>query len=128
MNVSRASKALTVFSILASCLLGGAALAQNFPNRAVRIVVPFAAGGAVDTVARIVSTKMAEHLGQPVIVENRTGAGGNIGADMVAKSAPDGYTLLLATSGHAISPALYRSLPFDVTKDFVSVTQVLATT
>ena len=64
-------------------------LAQNFPNRPIRIVVPFAAGGAVDTVGRIVAAKMSDHLGQPVIVENRTGAGGNIGADTVAKSAPD---------------------------------------
>jgi tripartite-type tricarboxylate transporter receptor subunit TctC len=106
----------------------GPAAAQNFPNRPVRIVVPFAAGGAVDTVGRIVATKMSEQLGQPVIVENRTGAGGNIGADAVAKSPPDGYTLLLTTSGHAITPALYRTVPYDAVKDFTPVSQVLATT
>jgi len=106
----------------------GPTLAQNYPNRPIRIVVPFAAGGAVDTVGRIVAAKMADHLGQPVIVENRTGAGGNIGADAVAKSAPDGYTLLLTTSGHAITPALYRAVPYDAVKDFTPVSQVLATT
>ena len=102
--------------------------AQSYPNRPVCIVVPFAAGGAVDTVGRIVAAKMSDHLGQPVIVENRTGAGGNIGADTVAKSPPDGYTLLLTTSGHAITPALYRTVPYDAVKDFTPVSQVLATT
>ena len=114
--------------VVAACALAGPAAAQNFPNRPIRIVVPFAAGGAVDTVGRIVAAKMSEHLGQPVIVENRTGAGGNIGADAVAKSAPDGYTLLLTTSGHAITPALYRTVPYDAVKDFTPVSQVLATT
>src|SRR5262249_5302511 len=79
------------------------ALAEpGYPNRPVRIVVPFAPGGAVDTVARLIAGKWSENVGQPVIVENRTGAGGNIGADVVAKSPADGYTLLMATSGHAI--------------------------
>ena len=113
---------------VAACAAASPAVAQNFPNRPIRIVVPFAAGGAVDTVGRIVAAKMSEHLGQPVIVENRTGAGGNIGADAVAKSPPDGYTLLLTTSGHAITPALYRTVPYDAVKDFTPVSQVLATT
>jgi tripartite-type tricarboxylate transporter receptor subunit TctC len=115
---------------LAAGTFAGPALAQpaGYPNRPVRIIVPFAPGGGVDTVGRIVAAKMSELLGQPVIIENRGGAGGNIGTAMAAKSPPDGYTILYTTSGHAISPALYRSLPFDAVKDFVPITQILATT
>jgi tripartite-type tricarboxylate transporter receptor subunit TctC len=99
--------------------------AQNYPNRPVRIIVPFAAGGAVDSVARIIGSKLTESFGQPVIVENRPGAGGNLAADAVSKSAPDGYTILLTTNGQAISPSLYRSLPYDAAKDLVPVTQLI---
>lgn len=110
-------------------ILGAFALehadAQTYPNQPVRIVVPFAAGGAVDSVARIVGQKMSESLGQPVVIENKPGAGGNLAADTVARAAPDGYTILLTTNGHAISPSLYRTLPFDVMKDFVPVTQLI---
>ena len=101
------------------------ASAQTYPNQPVRIVVPFAAGGAVDTVARVVGQKMSESLGQPVVVENKPGAGGNLAADTVARAAPDGYTMLLTTNGHAISPSLYRTLPFDAVKDFIPVTQLI---
>jgi tripartite-type tricarboxylate transporter receptor subunit TctC len=101
------------------------AAAQGYPNQPVRIVVPFAAGGAVDTVARVVGQKMSESLGQPVVIENKPGAGGNLAADTVARAAPDGYTMLLTTNGHAISPALYRTLPFDAVKDFIPVTQLI---
>ena len=104
----------------------GSALAQSYPNRPVRIIVPFAAGGAVDTLARLLGNKLTEQFGQPVVVENRAGAGGNLAPDALAKAAPDGYTILLTTNGLAISPALYRTLPFDVQKDFVPVTQVVA--
>ena len=114
--------------VVAACAFVAPASSQSYPNRPISLVVPFAAGGAVDTVGRIVAAKMAEPLGQPVIVENRTGAGGNIGADTVAKSPPDGYTLLLTTSGHAITPSLYRTVPYDAVKDFTPVSQVLATT
>jgi tripartite-type tricarboxylate transporter receptor subunit TctC len=100
--------------------------AQAYPAKAVRIVVPFAAGGAVDLLARLTAAKMAEGFGQPVVVENRVGAGGNLGADVVAKAAPDGHTILLTTNGLAISPALYRKLPFDGARDFVPVTQLVA--
>jgi tripartite-type tricarboxylate transporter receptor subunit TctC len=115
---------------LAAGALIAPALAQSgtYPNRPVRIVVPFAPGGGVDTVGRLVAAKMSDLLGQPVIIENRGGAGGNVGTTVVAKSPPDGYTILFTTSGHAISPALYRNLPFDAAKDFVPVTQILATT
>jgi tripartite-type tricarboxylate transporter receptor subunit TctC len=101
------------------------ASAQTYPNQAVRIVVPFAAGGAVDSIARIVGQKMSESLGQPVVIENKPGAGGNLAADAVARAAPDGYTILQTTNGHAISPSLYRALPFDVMKDFIPVTQLI---
>lgn len=102
-----------------------AADAQTYPNQPIRIVVPFTAGGAVDSVARIVGQKMSVSLGQPVLVENKPGAGGNLAADTVARAAPDGHTILLTTNGHAISPSLYRTLPFDVFKDFVPVTQLI---
>lgn len=106
----------------------GVGTAANYPGKPVHIVVPFAAGGAVDALARLVVPGLGESLGQPIVVDNRPGAGGNLAADAVAKSAPDGYTLLLTTNGHAISPALYRKLPFDAVKDFAPVTQLLATT
>lgn len=108
-----------------AALAPSGASAQSYPNQPVRIVVPFAAGGAVDTVARVVGQKMSESLGQPVVIENKPGAGGNLAADTVARSAPDGYTVLLTTNGHAISPALYRTLPFDAVKDFIPVTQLI---
>jgi tripartite-type tricarboxylate transporter receptor subunit TctC len=100
------------------------ASAQPYPNKPIRIVVPFVAGGAVDLLARIMGQKLSESLGQPVIVENRPGAGGNTAADIVAKSPPDGYTILQVTNGLAISPALYRKLPFDPVKDLAPVTQL----
>jgi tripartite-type tricarboxylate transporter receptor subunit TctC len=107
-------------------LVASPALAQTYPSKPIRIVVPFAAGGAVDTLARLIANKLGEQLGQTVLVENRAGAGGNLAPDAVAKSAPDGYTVLQTTNGIAISPALYRALPFDVHKDFVAVTQLVS--
>ncbi|MBX9773711.1 MAG: tripartite tricarboxylate transporter substrate binding protein [Xanthobacteraceae bacterium] len=100
--------------------------AQTFPSKPIRIVVPFVAGGAVDLLARIMGQKLTEALGQPVIIENRPGAGGNAAADMVAKSPPDGYTILQTTNGLAISHSLYKKLPFDPVKDLVPVTQLVA--
>jgi len=88
------------------------------------MVVPFAAGGAVDTVARALGQKLGESWKQPVIVDNRPGAGGNIAADSVAKASGDGYTLLITTQGFAISPSLYKKLPFDAVRDFAPVTQL----
>ena len=98
---------------------------DNYPSKPVRIVVPFSAGGPTDIVARVMAAKMGDLLGQQFVVENRTGAGGNIGADVVAKSAPDGYTLLMATvSTHAINPGLYVKIPYDPVRDFAAVAQV----
>ena len=98
---------------------------DSYPSKPVRLMVSFAAGGPTDQVARIVGAKLTDLLGQTFIVENKTGAGGNIGADVVAKAAPDGYTLLMATvSTHAINPGLYKNMPYDPAKDFAPVMQV----
>lgn len=126
MKLSWRFASLILFAALG--IHAGTVLAQSYPSRPIRIVVPYVAGGAVDTMARLISPKLADGLNQPVIVENRPGAGGNLGADAVAKAAPDGYTILLHTPGLAISHALYRKLPFDAAQDFVSVTQPVATT
>jgi tripartite-type tricarboxylate transporter receptor subunit TctC len=98
---------------------------ESYPSKPVRIMVSFAAGGPTDQVARVMSAKLTELLGQTFLVENKTGAGGNIGAADVAKAPPDGYTLLMATvSTHAINPGLYRNMPYDPVKDFAPVGQV----
>ena len=112
--------------VVAGLTFNGVTLAQSYPVKPVRVIVPFAPGGAVDVLARMVTTKVTEALGQPFIVETRPGAGGNLGADVVAKSAPDGYTILQTPNGQAISPALYKKLPFDVEKDFIAVTQLVS--
>ncbi len=114
------------------CLLIGFAVASGtvnaqgrYPEKPVRMVVSFSAGGPTDTVARIMSVKLAELMGQTFVVENRPGAGGNTGAAMVADAAPDGYTLLMATvSTHAINPGLYKKMPYDPVRDFAPVGQV----
>jgi tripartite-type tricarboxylate transporter receptor subunit TctC len=116
----------TAFAILFA-LAAGSALPQSYPNKPVRIVVPFPAGGSVDTVARSVGQRLAEFLKQPVLVDNRGGAGGNVGADLVAKAAPDGYTLLITTPGLAIARSIYRKLPFDPLTDFAPVSQLTST-
>jgi tripartite-type tricarboxylate transporter receptor subunit TctC len=105
-------------------LLLGQALAQNaWPAKPIRLIVGFAAGGSTDVTARIIAQALSDRLGQPVVVENRGGAGGNIGADAVAKADPDGYTLLMATSStFAANPNLYKTLPFDVQRDFAPIT------
>lgn len=106
-------------------LFSVAAVAQNYPNKAIRVVVPYAAGGTSDILARQIGPKLTEAWGQPVIVENRTGANGNVGADFVAKSAPDGYTLLLTDlGGLVISASVYPKLPFNPSKDFTPVVMV----
>jgi tripartite-type tricarboxylate transporter receptor subunit TctC len=105
----------------------GAAHAEIFPNRTVRIVVPYAPGGGVSILAQIVAAKMQELWKQAVVIDNRPGAGGNLGADLVAKSPPDGYTILMHTSAMSSAPSLYNKLPFDPMKDFVPVTMVVST-
>lgn len=118
------SNASGTLLLLASAAFSAGASAQGYPAKPVRLVVPFAAGGAVDTVARALGQKLTESWKQPVLVDNRPGAGGNIAADVVAKAPGDGYTLLITTQGFAISPGLYKKLPFDATRDFAPVTQL----
>ena len=98
--------------------------AAQYPAKTVRLLVGFAPGGGVDILARLIAQKLTERWGKAAVVENRTGAAGNIATDLVAKSAPDGYTLLLAFSSHASNPALYPNLPFDIRKDFTAITLV----
>lgn len=103
--------------------------AEVYPNKPIRIVAPFPPGGPVDILSRTIGNKLSQSLGQAVIVENRAGAGGNIGSDVVAKSAPDGYTLLMGFVGtHAINPSLYRKMPYDNLKDFEPVSLVAEVT
>src|SRR5712692_10446709 len=113
-----------VASLLIASLAIGASLAQEYPSRPVRMVVPFSPGGSTDTLARIVGQKLTERTGQPVIIENRAGAGGNIGAEQVARSAPDGYTLLLGGVPQAISASLYSKLPYDLARDLAAIAEV----
>ena len=116
----------TLMAIAAAVALPGAALAQgNWPTKPVRIVVPFAPGGTTDILARVLAPELSKAFGQQFIVDNRGGAGGNIGADHVAKSPGDGYTLLMGTVGtHGINKALYSKLPYDPQKDFAPITLV----
>ncbi|HXE47034.1 MAG TPA: tripartite tricarboxylate transporter substrate binding protein [Ramlibacter sp.] len=102
-----------------------AAFAQTFPARPVRLIVPFAPGGFTDVVARILGQKLSVAMGQQFVVENKAGAGSTIGTDFVAKAAPDGYTLLMVSSTHVISPWIYKSLPYDPVKSFTVVTKLV---
>ena len=95
-----------------------AALAQNYPARTIRMVIPFAAGGNTDIIGRIFAPKMAEILGQQIIIDNRGGAGGAIGTEIVMRAPPDGYTLLMASAGHTINPSMIKKLPYDSVRDF----------
>ena len=97
------------------------AIAQSYPAKPIRIVVPYAPGGGVDIVARAVGQELTKKLGQTVLVENRTGAGGNVGSDAVAKAAPDGYTLLMASPANTINPSLYAKMPYDPMRDLVPI-------
>jgi tripartite-type tricarboxylate transporter receptor subunit TctC len=105
-------------AILATLVLAAGAQAQDYPNRPIRILQGFAPGGNADNIARILGAEMSKGLGQPVVVESRPGAGGNIAANAVATSSADGYTLLLAVGGHSVSGALYKSLPYRTVEDF----------
>ena len=97
---------------------------QAYPAKPIRVIVPSGAGGSVDTLARLVAQKMSASLGQQVVVENRSGSGGVIGTEIAARSAPDGYTLLMAYGSHVVNPTLYPRLPYDTVKDFAPITQV----
>jgi tripartite-type tricarboxylate transporter receptor subunit TctC len=111
-------------NILAALLVAfaPAVFAQTFPDKPIKFVVPFTAGSGTDIVARTVAEPMSKALGQPIVVENKPGAGGTLGAAQVAKSTPDGYTLLVHSAGHVANPAIYNNLPYDTAKDFLGVT------
>ena len=113
--------------LLAACLalLATQAKAQDYPTRPIRMIAPFPAGGLVDVLARAIGDELAKSLGQPIIVENKPGAGGNLGADIVAKAEPDGYTLLMTSPGiQSINQFLYKSMPFDPETAFVPIANV----
>lgn len=114
---------MRLFSLFVLLCLSFGSVAQTYPERPIRIIVSYPAGGTNDFVARSVGEKLSELLGQQVIVDNRSGAGGNIGADTAAKAAPDGYTLFMAAGAHALAPSLYKKLSYDLIKDFVPISQ-----
>lgn len=116
------------FAALALAAASAAASAQAYPHKTIRMVVPFPAGGPTDIIARTVGQRLTESMGQAVVIDNRGGSGGNIGADIVAKAAPDGYTLLMAIVSFAINPSLYSKSPFDPVKDFAPITRTGAAT
>lgn len=112
---------MRLLCLFAALLAAEAACAQSYPSRPIRMVVPLSAGGFADVPARLLAPRLSNALGRQVFVDNRPGAGGTIGADFVAKSPPDGHTLLFTATPHVISPWLYKSLPYDALKDFVPI-------
>lgn len=128
MNSCKRRALLAALAVLAGVTTSTSALAQasSYPNKPIRIIVPFPVGGIADTFSRTIGVKLTEVWGQPVVVENKTGAGGNIGAEIVAKSPPDGYTLVMGNIGsHAVNVSLFKTIPFDPIKDFVPIAHVL---
>ena len=132
MKFIRSGHTLNMYAVLfvvsavfgSACALGQTSFSgpnQSYPNKPVRMIVPYAAGGGVDIMGRLIAAKLSESLGQQVIVENRVGGGAIIGTDMVAKSAPDGYTMLMTNPAHAANPALHSKLPYDTIRNFSSV-------
>jgi tripartite-type tricarboxylate transporter receptor subunit TctC len=117
----------TVFAVAAALALCAGAQADDYPSKPVKIIVPYPGGQASDTIARLVGEKLGKALGQPVLVDNRPGAGGNIGTDIGARAAPDGYTLTVASAALPISKHVYRKLPFDPVKDFEPITLMTIT-
>lgn len=112
--------------LLIAMLWSTTAWAQSYPSKPVRVIVPFEAGGP-DSVARVIGQQLTIQMGQPIVVENRPGANGVIGADVVAKAAPDGYVVLLTSTSFAINPSIYKKLPFDALKDFEPVVEICST-
>ena len=117
---------ILLLALCAVLLAAPACAQQNYPQKPIRYIVPFPAGGIADVFARIIGGRIAESWGQPVLVENRAGAGGNIGAELVAKSVPDGYTILMGSIGtQALNASLYRNMPYDSAKDFTPIALVI---
>ncbi len=124
----RVAAGVTVFTALVSCGLLPPAAAQqtSYPARPIRLIVPSSPGGGTDITARLVAPKLSEHLGQQIVIENRAGAGTMIGSEVVARAAPDGYTLLMGISTLAINPAMYKKVPYDALRDFAPIAQVVS--
>ena len=114
-----------LIGIVVGCCTASAAMSQTYPTRPVRLIVPSSPGGGTDISARIIAPKLSEYLGQQVVVENRPGAGTMIGGEVVAKSPPDGHTLLMCVSTLAINPAVYRKVPYEALRDFAPITQAV---
>jgi tripartite-type tricarboxylate transporter receptor subunit TctC len=119
---------LRIAAFCAALFAASAAFAQNYPNKLVRIIVPFSAGGPTDVMARLVGQKLSEKFGQPFIVENQGGAGGNIGMGNAARAPGDGYTILFVSSSYVVNPSLYHKVPYDPDRDFVPITKAAAAT
>jgi tripartite-type tricarboxylate transporter receptor subunit TctC len=116
-----------ILTLVAAALVAGGAMAQAaWPTKPIRFIVPFTAGSGTDIIARTVGDVMSRNMGQPIVIDNKPGAGGTIGATQVAKSEPDGYTILIHSSGHALNPAIYSTLQYDTTKDLTGVTPLAA--
>src|SRR4051812_15758170 len=124
MIVSAMLRPLRAALLAVSVVLPAPALAQAYPSKPVRFILPFPPGGGTDILGRLLSERLAAQLGQPVVIENRGGAGGNVGAEAAARSAPDGYTIVLVAPSLAISPSLYSKLGYDPVKDFAPVSLV----
>ena len=121
-----ASVIIAALAVCSGLLPAAEAGAQTYPSRAIRFIIPQSAGSATDTVARMIGTRLAEKFGQPVIHENRAGAGGIIGVELTAKAAPDGYTIAIVSATHTVNPSLRRNLPYDTIADFAPVTMATA--
>jgi tripartite-type tricarboxylate transporter receptor subunit TctC len=111
-----------MLAVSAAMLVATAASAQSYPSKPIRVIVPFTPGSSTDITARAVGDRLTAELGQPIVIENRAGAGGRVGAEVVAKAAPDGYTLLINSSAHTANPAMYKDMPFDTANDFAGIT------
>ena len=125
-TLTRIAALLGAFAFVAGTI--GDGYAQAYPNRSIRVIIPFSPGGSTDTITRPLAQKLTTSLGQSVVIDNRPGAGGNIGMDQVAKASPDGYTLLMAAGSIAINPSLYKKMPFDVVKDLDPIILVCVVT
>ena len=124
-RIMKGVPALLVLSLLV--LQSGTAAAQDFPTKPIRWIIAFSAGGPTDTIARLVSAKLTEAWGQPIVIDNQGGAGGTIAGAMTAKATPDGYTILYVSASHAIAPSMYKALPYDSVTDFTAITVIAAT-
>jgi len=126
--MTRAIDSCLALAVAVSAAITVPATAQTYPSKSIRLVVPYPPGGGTDIIARIVGQRLTENLGQQIIIDNRGGAGGTIGTDIVAKSPADGYTILMAPTSHVINPSIYSKLPYDTTRDFAPITLAASAT